>query len=132
MAANQPQLVEAAPRRLGATATEMRAVNAAWQRRLRSPRATGGTRALRTILGEPLAESARTVAGTPCRIRQWQLPLWPDLRFEALVGPGDAPLTEMLVRGPGSPAPQLESLDDLTPWSCVISDVERAFPPVRH
>jgi hypothetical protein len=60
------------------------------------------------------------------------LPLWPDLRFEALVGPGDAPMTEWLVRAPGTDVPLPETLSDLTPWTYVIGDVERAFAPVRH
>jgi hypothetical protein len=38
----------------------------------------------------------------------------------------------MLVRDPAVKPPRLERLSDLTPWSCVIGDVERAFTPVRH
>jgi hypothetical protein len=133
MADYQPQLVDDARRRLGATATDMRAVNAAWQRRMRSPRGSGvGLKDLRQILGVPVADVPRKVGDLSCRVLQWELELWPGLRFEVLVGPGGVVVSELLVRAPGTVAPQPEGIADLTPWHYVISDVERAFAPVRH
>ena len=133
MADYQPQLVEDARRQLDATATEMRAVNAAWQRRARSPRGLApGVRDLRMILGEPAAPAAQRVGDVDCRVLYWDLELWPDLRFEALVGPRDFLISELLVRRPGTVVPTPRTRDDLTPWTYVIGDVERAFAPVRH
>ena len=133
MADYQPQLVEDARKRLDATATEMRAINAAWQRRARSPRGLApGIRDLRQILGDPTTEAAQRVGDLDCRVLYWDLPLWPDLRFEALVGPGAFLISELLVRRPGTTAPTPQSREDLTPWTYVIGDVERAFAPVRH
>jgi len=133
MADYQPQLVEDARRKLGVTATEMRAVNAAWQRRMWSPRGSGvGIRDLRQILGPPVARTRRKVGDLDCELLYWDLELWPDFRFEAMVGPGSFLLTEMLVRAPDSTLPEPQTLDDLVPWTCAVGDVERAFAPVRH
>jgi hypothetical protein len=38
---------------------------------------------------------------------------------------------EWLVRTPGAPAPKLETLEDLTPWSSTVDEVARAFAPAR-
>jgi len=132
MADFQPELVERARGELGATVTEMREANAHWQRMLRSPRFRGVPAALRGFLGPPVAEQERRIGDLACRTAHWRLPLWPDLRYEVLTAPGGLLLAEMLVRDPAARTPRLERLSDLTPWSCVIGDVERAFAPVRH
>jgi hypothetical protein len=41
-------------------------------------------------------------------------------------------VSELLVRAPGTAAPELATPADLAPWRNVIGDVERAFAPVRH
>jgi hypothetical protein len=87
MADYQPDLVTAAVRSLDATRTEMRHVNARWQRMLRSTRFPSGERRLRLVLGPPVAHADRRLGDVICRLVWWELPLWPDLRFEALVGP---------------------------------------------
>jgi hypothetical protein len=132
MADYQPELVERARGELGATVTEMREANAHWQRMLRSRNFRGGVAALRGFLGPPVSEQERRFGDLTCRATHWLLPLWPGLRYEALAGPGGMVLAEMLVRDPATPPPRLERLSDLTPWSCVIADVEQAFAPVRH
>ena len=38
---------------------------------------------------------------------------------------------EWLVRAPGAEAPELRTLDDLTPWSCTVDEAARAFAPAR-
>jgi hypothetical protein len=131
MADCQPDLVARARASLGATVTEMREANAHWQRMTRSRNFRGGLRTLRGVLGEPAAESRRRVGETVYVAAQWDLPLWPGLRYEALAGPDGTIVNTMIVRGPGAPPPLLR-LSDVTPWSCVIGDVERAFAPVRH
>jgi hypothetical protein len=132
MADFQPELVERARGELGATVTEMREVNAHWQRMIRSPRFRGVPSALRGFLGAPVGDEERRIGDLVCRAAHWRLPLWPDLRYEVLTGPGGMFLAEMLVRDPATRPPRLERLSDLTPWSCVIGDLERAFAPVRH
>jgi hypothetical protein len=132
MADFQPELVERARGDLGATVTEMREANAHWQRMIRSRNFRGVPAALRGFLGAPASEEERRIGDLTCRTIRWRLPLWPELLYEVLTGPGGMALAEMLVRDPAAKPPRLERLSDLTPWSCVIRDVERAFAPVRH
>jgi hypothetical protein len=132
MADYQPDLVADAMRSLDATRTEMRQVNARWQRVLRSPRFPAGQRRLRLVLGPPADVADRRVGDVTCRTERWELPLWPDLRFEALIGPDGSVLHEWLVRPAGAPRPPLATVADLTPWSCVVGDVAERFAPARH
>src|SRR3569833_248380 len=132
MADDQPDLVAGAMRSLDASRTEMRQVTARWQRILRPRAVPGGERRLRMVLGPPADAAERTVGDVACRADRWQLPLWPDLRFEALIGPDGSVLHEWLVRPEGAPAPRLDGVADLLPWSCVVSDVAERFAPVRH
>ena len=132
MADYQPELVERARGELGASVTEMREINAHYQRMIRSRNYRGGMSTLRGFLGEPVSEDERRLGDVVCTATRWRLPLWPDLLFEALAAPGGMVLAEMLVRDPAVPQPTLQKLGDLAPWSCVIGDVERAFAPVRH
>ena len=132
MADYQPRLVEEARARLGFDITEMRAVNATWQRMLRSRNSRGPLGQLHSVLGKPVDVIARKVGDAECRCEQWELPLWPELRFEAFIGPGNMLLKEHLVRAPGVPRPALEQLADLTPWSCTLGDVATAFGRLRQ
>jgi hypothetical protein len=135
MADYQPLLVERARMELGYGVTEMRAVNATWQRMLRSRSSRGPLGQLgqlRSVLGRPDAVMDRKVGDAKCRSEQWRLELWPELRFEAFVGPGDMLLKEHLVRAPDSPRPKPRRLADLEPWSCVLGDVAVALGPMRR
>lgn len=134
MADYQPRLVEDARTRLGYDVSEMRAVNATWQRMLHSRSSRGTLGQLHRVLGKPVEIIARTVGDAPCRCEQWEIAqdVWPGLRFEAFVGPGDMLLKEHLVRAPGVPRPAPKSLSDLMPWSCVLGDVAVAFGPLRQ
>ncbi|WP_270073699.1 hypothetical protein [Streptomonospora mangrovi] len=131
MADFQPGLVEDARRALGASRTEMREVNAAWQRMIRSPRAPAGPRRHTSVLGPPESDGERAVGDLVCRVLRWPLPLWPDLRFEVVALGERTVLQEWLVRAPGSAPPALRGVADLAPWSCVVEDVGRAFPSAR-
>ncbi|MER8101278.1 hypothetical protein [Kitasatospora sp. NPDC094016] len=134
MADFNPELVEQAVRRLGATRAAMREVNKRWQAMVRSPRFPRGADRCAAVLGPPQAVVPRRIGDLACTARQWALPLWPELRFESLLGPAQAGrplLNEWLVRGPDAPAPGLRTLADLTPWSCVVADLGAAFPPAR-
>ena len=132
MADYQPQLVEDARNELGFDVSEMRAVNATWQRMLRSRNSRGALGQLHGILGKPAEIIERKIGDAACRCEQWELPLWPDLRFEAFIGPGDMLLKEHLVRAPDSTRPTLEKMSALTPWSCVLGDAAVAFGPLRQ
>lgn len=142
MADHQPDLVEDARHELSATLAEMREANRRWQGggpshalkamgAVRAPRGRGSLRRYRSVLGEPEASLRRTVGDLECDALLWPVPLWPDLRFEVLAGPGGAVWNEWLVRAPGAAAPALGSVEDLRPWSCTVDEVARAFAPAR-
>ena len=103
MADFQPGLAEQARARLGASAAEQREANRQWQAMVRSPRSRGSLARYRSVLGPPESESVRTVGDLECTALRWLLPLWPDLRFEVLAGPGGAVWNEWLVRAPDAP-----------------------------
>jgi hypothetical protein len=132
MADYQPDLVTGAMRSLSATRTEMREVNARWQRILRSSRFPGGERRLRMVLGPPADSADRRLGEVTCRTDRWELSLWPDRRVEARIAPDGSVLHEWLVRPEGSPPPRLDGVADLTPWSCVVGDVAERFAPAEH
>ncbi|MEW2446455.1 hypothetical protein AB0896_02675 [Streptomyces parvulus] len=131
MADHNPGPVEDARRELGASITEMREANKRWQAMLRSPRSRSAAARYRSVLGEPESSAPRRIGDLECEARQWALPLWPDLRFEVLVADGGAVWNEWLVRAPGAVAPDLRTLEDLTPWSCTVDEAARAFAPAR-
>lgn len=83
------------------------------------------------MLGEPESSVRRKVGDLECDALLWPLPLWPDLRFEVMTGPGGAVWNEWLVRAPGSAGPEPRTAADLRPWSCTVDEVARAFAPVR-
>ncbi|MFF0535270.1 hypothetical protein ACWDF1_29885 [Streptomyces coelicoflavus] len=142
MADHNPGPVEDARRELGASVADMREANRRWQAMLRSPgsrsaatlphclEGMGGT-PIRSVLGEPESVAPRRIGDLECEARRWALPLWPDLRFEVLVAGRGVVWNEWLVRAPGAPAPELRTLDDLTPWSCTVDEAARAFAPAR-
>lgn len=131
MADHNPDLVEDARRELGASLADMREANKRWQAMVRSPRARGSASRYRSVLGTPDTVITRKVGELECEAWLWTLPLWPDLRFEVLLAPNGAVWNEWLVRAPGVPGPELRSLEDLTPWSCTVDEVARAFAPAR-
>ncbi|WP_329573502.1 hypothetical protein [Streptomyces sp. NBC_01361] len=131
MADHNPDLVEDARRRLGATVAQMREANRRYQAR-RHVRGPLTTRSMyRSLLGSPEHTVTRHIGDLTCEALQWSVPLWPGLLFEALAGPNGAVWNEWLVRAPGAPAPALRTLDDLVPWSCTVDEVSEAFPPAR-
>ncbi|WP_338676435.1 hypothetical protein V1460_28265 [Streptomyces sp. SCSIO 30461] len=131
MADHQPELVEDARRRLGASIAEIREANRRWQSMLRSPRARGALSRYRSVLGDPESAARRRIGDLECDALLWPVPLWPDLRFEVLTAPGGAVWNEWLVRAPGARSPGLRTEEDLRPWSCTVDEVARAFAPAR-
>ncbi|WMX47219.1 hypothetical protein [Streptomyces roseicoloratus] len=132
MADHQAGLVDEALHQLGAGHTEMRAANKRWQAWAHARRGAGELDRYRQVLGEP--EARHAVRGGPAdggsEAWLWPVPLWPELRFTALVGPGRAVWTRTLTRAPGAPAPRLRTAGDLRPWQCTIDEVWRAFRDV--
>ncbi|MFI9646293.1 hypothetical protein ACIHAA_08370 [Streptomyces sp. NPDC052040] len=131
MADHNPDLVEAARHTLGVSIADMREANRRWQAMLRSPRARSAASRYRSVLGAPESTARPRIGDLDCEARLWPVPLWPDLRFEVLAGPDGQVWNEWLVRTPGSPPPTLQTLDDLTPWSCTVDEAARAFAPAR-
>ncbi|MFF4355585.1 hypothetical protein [Streptomyces sp. NPDC001604] len=131
MADHNPALVEDARRELGVSIADMREANKRWQAMLHSPRSRAAVSRYRSILGAPESTITRKVGDLDCEALLWPVPLWPGLRFEVLLAPNGAVWNEWLIRAPGAEGPVLKTLDDLTPWSCTVDEVARAFAPAR-
>ncbi|MFI5803259.1 hypothetical protein [Streptomyces sp. NPDC051561] len=127
----QPDLAQDARISMGVSLTAMRDVNRRWQAMVRSPRARGAAERYLSVLGPPESVVRRQIGDLECEALLWPVPLWPDLRFEAMRGPDGRVWNEWLVRAPGAPGPVLETADDLRPWSATVDEVARAFGPVR-
>ncbi|MEU6989347.1 hypothetical protein ABZ953_01610 [Streptomyces sp. NPDC046465] len=130
MADHNADLVDDARRDLGVSVAEMREANRRWQAMARSPRSRGAASRYRSALGAPQT-ARRTIGDLECEALRWPVPLWPELRFEVLLAPNGAVWNEWLVRAPGAPAPELRTVEDLTPWSCTVDEAARAFAPAR-
>ncbi|WP_419156034.1 hypothetical protein [Streptomyces canus] len=132
MADHNPGLVEDARHALGVSIADMREANKRWQAMIRSPRARTPASRYRSVLGAPETVLTRKVGDLECEAWLWPVPLWPDLRFEALLAPnGSTVWNEWLIRAPEAEGPDLRTLEDLTPWSCTVDEAARAFPPAR-
>lgn len=128
MADHQPDLVAEALRALRASRTDMREANRRWQARLHARTFPKGESRYRTVLGPPESVRDRRHGDLTFRAALWPVPLWPDLRFEVLTSAGTV-WNEWLVRAPEAEPPRLDTVADLTPWSCTVDDAARAFPP---
>ena len=131
MADHNPDLVEEARHELGVSLADMREANKRWQAMVRSPRSRAPLSRYRSVLGAPESVLTRKAGDLDCEAWLWPVPLWPDLRFEALTAPNGAVWNEWLVRAPGTEGPELRTLDDLMPWSCTVDEAARAFAPAR-
>jgi hypothetical protein len=123
MADFQPLLVQEAYSALGATHGQYMAAHNRWQSLLHAKRAPRGLDLYRAVLGAPDTQVRRVgdVTVTAC---SWPLAgLWPDLRWEVVVGVENVVLHGWLVRAPGTPPPEA-----FAPWSCVVGDVLQRFP----
>ena len=122
MADLRPDLVAAALPRLAADRAEAREAHRRWQALQVSPRAPRGL-ALRTaVLGPPEHREDCRFGDLDLEVCRWPLPLWPQLRWEALTGSGGAVLHKALVRAPGSTVPPARP-GDLRVWEHVVDDV---------
>jgi hypothetical protein len=122
MADLRPDLVAAALPRLGADRADARAAHRRWQALHHAPRAPRGL-ALRTaVLGPADEVRDRRFGDLALQQHRWPLPLWPQLRWEVLSGPGGAVLHEQLVRAPRSAVPPARD-GQLRVWEHVLDDV---------
>ncbi|WP_327314801.1 hypothetical protein [Streptomyces sp. NBC_01235] len=131
MADHNPDLVENARHGLGVSLAQMREANKRWQAMLHSPHARGALSRYRSVLGEPESRTPRRVGDLDCEAWLWPVSLWPGLCFEVLLAPNGSVWNEWLVRAPGTAPPPLNTLDDLTPWSCTVDEAAHAFAPAR-
>jgi hypothetical protein len=128
MADYQPERVAEAHQWLGATHREYMAAHNRWTTMLRSRRAPRGLTLLVAVLGPPDTQDTRAWGDVTITVCQWRLTdLWPDLRWEAIVGHAGVVLRETLVRAAGSPVPER-----LQPWACVVGDVLHHYPDARQ
>jgi hypothetical protein len=133
MADFQPDLVEAAYTEMGAMKADYMRAHNRWQSMLRSRRAPSGLALYRAALGPPDDETPRRFGDVALRACAWALPgLWPDLRWEALVGAADVVVHAWLVRATDAPLPPLPDLNGVAPWSCVVGDVLARHPDVEQ
>ncbi|MER5436206.1 hypothetical protein [Streptomyces sp. NPDC002588] len=131
MADHNPDLVEDARHELGVSLAQAREASKRWQAMIHSPHSKGALSRYRAILGEPESRTPRRIGDVDGEAWLWPLSYWPELRFEVMVAPNNSVWNEWLVRAPQAPAPELRTLDDLTPWSCTVDEVARAFAPAR-
>jgi hypothetical protein len=130
MADFQPELVAHAVATVGATRAEYLAAHNRWVSLLRSQSAPQGLTLYEAVLGPPDAERGEAVGDVTLSALTWPLRgLWPDLRWELMVGFGGVVLNGWLVRAPDAPLPALDKLD---PWSCVVGDVVARYPAARQ
>ena len=141
MADFQPHLVEASLEELGASRAQHMAAHNRWQTMLHSRRAPRGLDLYRAVLGPPDAERAERVGDVTVTACSWRLCfcarakqccLWPDLRWEVIVGAANVVLQGWLVRAPASPVPELKDPANLAPWSCVVGDAVARYPGAQQ
>jgi hypothetical protein len=122
MADVRPDLVAEALPRLDATRAEAHAAHTRWQALQHSPRGPRGLGLRTAVLGPPEELEDRRFGDLDVQVRRWPLPLWPELYWEVLTGPGGTVLNELLVRAPGSPVPPATA-GELRVWQHVLDDV---------
>lgn len=133
MADFQPNLVEDAYGALGATRGDYLAANNRWQSMLRSKAAPRGHNLYLATLGPPDDQYGRAWGDVTLNVCTWRLPgLWPDLRWETLVGVANVVLDGRLVRASDEELPELPAPGAIAPWSCVVGDVLAQFPSARE
>jgi hypothetical protein len=126
----QPELVRDAYTRLGATKAGYRQAFNRWQTMQHSARAPRGLDLLHAVLGpEDRLESVR-FGDVTATVAHWRLPLWPDLRWQAIIGAANVVVDSTLVRAPDTPKPALP--EPPAPWSCVIADTLARWPKARQ
>ncbi len=130
MADFQPGLVEQAYTALDATHKQYMAAHNRWVSMLKSKRAPRGLELYEAVLGPADSKKSVPFGDVTMTAHTWRLPgLWPDLRWEVLIGDQGMALNGWLVRADDSPIPPLETFE---PWGCVVGDVVFRFPDAQQ
>ncbi|MEV6560209.1 hypothetical protein AB0M22_31135 [Nocardia sp. NPDC051756] len=128
MCDSAPASAEALLRTLGVT----RADTAAAEQRRQAHRITSIAEFI-TGWGAPDSTNIDYHGGREFRYARWDLSFWPGLQVELTEIPHARILFRRFVRHPQHPRPRLESLSDLTPWSCTHSELsDSGFAPLDH
>ena len=122
MADLRPDLVAEALPRVGADRAEAHAAHTRWQALQHSPRGPRGLALRSAVLGPPEHREERWFGDLPVQVRRWPLPLWPNLRWEVVSGPGGSVLNETSCGRPDRRCPPASG-DDLRVWQHVLDDV---------
>ena len=130
MADLRPDLVTEALPRLDADRADARAAHRRWQALQHSPGGPRGTALRSAVLGPADEQEDRRFGDLDLVVRRWALPLWPQLRWEVVSGPGAEVLQEQLVRAGDSALPAATPAD-LRVWEHVVADVA-ALPGARE
>ncbi|GIF66794.1 hypothetical protein Ais01nite_48290 [Asanoa ishikariensis] len=130
MADYQPELVKDAYTRLGATKADYLNAFNRWQTMLHSARAPRGLDLLHAVLGPEDHQEAVRVGDVTATVLHWRLPLWPDLRWQAIIGAANVVIDGTLVRAKDAPRPVLPEAPE--PWSCVVADTLDRWPDARQ
>lgn len=120
-----PERVEDALAEMHATRAELRAAHSQWTRMSYARGAPKGISALRMALGTPTYRGAKPAGSLTCELVRWSLPSWPDLEFEALLGPGGELWNQWFIRPSGAAR---FAFSAVKPWACVVGDVVSSFP----
>ncbi|WP_431956705.1 hypothetical protein [Nocardia lijiangensis] len=72
--------------------------------------------------GAPASERTEHHGDREVRFAGWDLPFWPGLQIEWMEIPPHPRPFRQLLRHPDCPPPRLESVADLTPWSCTWNE----------
>ncbi|UGT44842.1 hypothetical protein LTV02_16220 [Nocardia yamanashiensis] len=87
-----------------------------------------------TAWGAPTSERIEQVeSGHKVRYAAWNLTFWPELQVEFMEIRRGHHIFKNLLRRPELPRPPIESVADLTPWSCTYSELqESSLAPIDH
>jgi hypothetical protein len=133
MADFHPDLVADACLDLGASRKQYLDAHNRWQSLQRAKGAPRGLDLYQAVLGPADTLRSMELGDVTLTAHTWRLAgLWPELRWEALVGVNKAVAHAWLVRATDAPVPQLPPPSRLLAWSCVVSDVQQRFPAARQ
>jgi hypothetical protein len=133
MADFHPEMVADAHAALGADHGQYMDAHNRWQSMLRSRRSPQGLDLYTAVLGPPDSERPTPFGDVTLTACRWRLTdLWPDLRYETMIGVNGVVLHGWLVRASESDAPPLADVYGIAPWSCVVGDVLARYPDAEQ
>ncbi|MET9486638.1 hypothetical protein [Nocardia sp. NPDC006630] len=110
--------------RIGATHADSAAAGKRW-RSADVMSSFGSLAGYVTAWGATASEDSHPDGAHVARYARWDLSFWPDFQIELMEVPrGPRQVFRRLLRRPGAPQPKLDSVADLTPWSCTQDEFE--------